>query len=265
MSSLQSAELVSKLAFSLDSKITVLGVSESIDDLENLAVSMDQINKSLGSTYTLDRKIRSGDPIEEIMSEAVESSYDLVAVGGGSGQLGLLHPQLGSTTRKLARKLHTHFLVARNVPEKIRKILICTGANVPANRTMKLGGEWISNSSAKIGLLHVRSPEKKSSVEKSRPGSNLQSSAQKANDEKDAILTQALHLLREAGVKNEVVTQLRIGSVVEEVLKEIIEVGYELLVIGAHYQPGQDRWQGTLLDDVTDKLLNRSLCSVLII
>ena len=63
-------------------------------------------------------------PIEEIMSEALENSYDLVAVGGGGGQMGLLHQKLGSTTSKLARKLHTHFLVARNVPKKVEKVLI---------------------------------------------------------------------------------------------------------------------------------------------
>jgi nucleotide-binding universal stress UspA family protein len=66
-------------------------------------------------------------------------------------------------------------------------------------------------------------------------------------------------------VKNEIITRIRNGLVVEEVLKELSEEGYELLVIGSHFQPGQDRWQGTLLDDVTNQLLHQSTCSVLII
>lgn len=254
--SIQSAELVSKLNFPPETRITVLGVSESIEDLENLAVSMDQINKTLGSSYPLDRKIRNGNPIDEIMSEAIESSYDLVAVGGAGKQLDLLQPQLGSTTKRLARKLNTHFLVARNLPEKIQKILVCVGAEKQSVRTMRLGGAWISNTSAKVGLLHVLPKGKMDD----RQPDNM--SGQKSEDE------ELLHATRElfnAGLKNEIVTRIRQGAVVEEVLKEIIEGAYELLVIGAHFQPDKDHWQETLLDDVTDQLLNRSKCSVLII
>jgi nucleotide-binding universal stress UspA family protein len=69
----------------------------------------------------------------------------------------------------------------------------------------------------------------------------------------------------DAGVKNDVVFRVRQGMVVDEVLKELLDGGYDLLVVGSHYQPDQDPWQGTLLDDITDQLLNRSSCSVLII
>jgi nucleotide-binding universal stress UspA family protein len=53
--------------------------------------------------------------------------------------------------------------------------------------------------------------------------------------------------------------------IVDEVINELTEGGYDILVVGSHYQPGQDRWQGTLLDDITDQLLNRAGCSMLII
>jgi nucleotide-binding universal stress UspA family protein len=79
------------------------------------------------------------------------------------------------------------------------------------------------------------------------------------------LIERSTQQLRDAGVKNEIIPHIRQGLVVEEVLKELSEGGYELLVVGSHYQPGQDRWLGTLLDDITDQLLNRSTCSVLII
>ncbi len=153
--SIKTADLLINLRFQTNTQITVLGVSEIGNDLENLHAAMDLIEQKLGSIYPIDRKIRNGDPIKEIMSEALEYSYDLVAVGGGGRQMGLLNQKLGSTTKKLARKLHTHFLVARNVPKKIEKVLFCTSSEAPASMTMKLGGEWISNSDANIGLLHV--------------------------------------------------------------------------------------------------------------
>ncbi len=259
-SSLQSADLVSKLGFPTTSKIVVLGVSENKTDVEKLNISMDLIDKKLGGKYPLTRKIRYGNPFNEILAEALEASYDLVAVGVGGGQLGLLHPKLGSTTSMLARKLHTHFLVARNIPEKIRKILVCAGAEAAASETMTLGGAWISNSFASVELLHVI-PLKKEGVElKNTPDQ----SSSEVKGSQDLVMERASRQLLQAGIK-EVIPHIRRGLVVEEALMELSDGGYELLVVGAHYQPGQDRWQGTLFDDITDQLLNRSTCSVLII
>jgi nucleotide-binding universal stress UspA family protein len=262
--SVQSSELVTKLGFPQETQITVLGVCETDSDIEKLTSSMDFIEKIFGKNYHLDKKMRYGNPIEEIMSEALESSYDIVAVGGGGSQLGLLHPKLGSTTRKLSRKLHTHFLVARNLPTKFSKILVCTGAEAPSSMTMKLGGEWIRNTSAQIGLLHVRSTETKG-AEDLQASPEQQSTTSVIIDQRDSELTTAMQQLRSVGLKNEITPRIRQGLIVEEVIKELNDGGYELLVIGAHYQPGQDRWHGTLLDDVTDQLLHRCNCSVFII
>ena len=260
--SIQTADLILKMKFLPDTRITILGVTESKNELDSIASSMDQIEKLLNLKYIIDRKIRNGDPIEGIMSEALEAKYDLVAVGGGGKHVGLLDPQLGSTTSNLARKLHTHFLVARNVPTVIKKVLFCTGAEAPARKTMTIGGEWISNAEVQIGLLHVLSQV---SGDKQKGETKPENTVDSGKEIQDFILLQASQQLRNAGVKSEIIPRIRQGLVVEEILSELTEGRYELLVIGAHYQPGQDRWQGTLLDDVTDQLLNRCNCSVLIV
>jgi len=262
-SSMQTADLIINIRFVIDTRISILGVSESKNDLDKITSSMDYIDKLLHSKYKVDRKIRNGDPIAEILSEVTENEYDLVVVGGGGKQLGFLNPQLGSTTTKLARKLHPHFLVARNVPKKINKVLFCTGAEAPASKTMTLGGEWIANTDAQIGVIHVL-PQKR--VEEYDIDGQHAKNTIMGNEMQDSILIQAFQELRNAGVvKNEVTPIIRRGLVVDEIIAELLDGKYDLLVIGAHYQPGQDRWQGTLLDDVTDKLLNRSTCSVLIV
>lgn len=264
-SSVQSAELILKLGFPASSRIIVLAVSQNQADVDKLTSSMDLIDKKLGKIYSISRKIRHGNPIEEILAEALEFHYDLVAMGGGGGQLGLLHPQLGSTTSNLARKLHTHFLVARNIPAQFGKVLVCTGADTPASETIKLGGAWISNTSARIGLLHVIAAGWQAQISDNKIGENGNKSPIETGARYDTLLKRAGQQLRDAGIKNEITYRIRHGLVVDEVLNELAEGGYELLVVGAHYQPGQDRWQGTLLDDITDQLLNRSTCSVLII
>ena len=263
--SVQSAELVAKFSFPVDTSITVFGVSEHQDDSAKLTASMILIDKALEGKYKLDTIIRRGDPIEEIIAEALKTSYDLVAVGGGGGQLGLLHPVLGSTTSKLARKLHTHFLVTRDVPDKILNALICIGAETPSNLTMKLGGKWLSNTAAKVSLLHVIPRITGTTEIRTNPNMEPKVSLSQTNQFTDPLLDQAIQLLRSAGFNNQINTQVRQGLVVDEVIKELSMGNYALLVVGAHYQPGQDRWQGTLLDDVTDQLLSHSARSVLII
>jgi nucleotide-binding universal stress UspA family protein len=252
------------MGFVKETQITVLGVSESDKDIEKISTSMSAIEKKLGSNYHVDRKFRNGDPIKEILTEALEIPYDLVAMGGGGMQLGLLHPKLGSTAGKLARKLHTHFLIARNLPEKITKILVCTGSEIPKSETMKIGGAWIANTNAKVGLLHVH-PADNQSASKEPIAPVTKDSEPDWMDQPDVELSIATEQLRNAGVKSEILPHFRFGLVVEEIVNEVNDGAYDLLVIGAHYQPGQDRWQGVLFDDVTDQLLNRTHCSVLII
>lgn len=253
---IKSAELVTKFGFPTTSRVTVLGVIEREEDLERLTGSMETIQGILGSFSKIEKKVRHGEPIDEILAEVVETTYELVVVGGGGPQLGLLHTQVGSTTGKLARKLDTHFLVVRNVPQQIEKVLFCAGPDTLSSETMSVGGGWISRTNANIGLLHVVTP--------SKIGINIKSSDERLPSY-DTLIEEFSQQLREAGVEKKIETHVRQGLVVEEVLKELTEGGYQLLVIGAHYLPGQDLWQGTLLDDVTDQLINRSTCSVLII
>ncbi len=250
----QSAGLISKFSFPSPTRIVLLGVSEGSVEVTKISASMDQIERNLGSAYQVNRKMRQGHPSEEILAEALDGSFDLVLVGGGGSQMDLLHPQIGPTTGKLARTLHTHFLVARNIPDQFKKVLFCTGADIPESETMKLGGEWIGRTSAQVGLLHVI------------PVSGIKPAP--SGDEQiahDLLMERSIQQLRTAGMKNEITSITRRGLVVDEVLSELADGGYDLLVVGSHYQPGQDRWQGTLLDDITDQLINRSTCSVLII
>ncbi|MFZ2095133.1 MAG: universal stress protein [Anaerolineales bacterium] len=265
IASLQSAELVIKLGFPATTRVVILGVSEKQDDLEVLSSSISQLKNKLMGVYHTSTKIRYGKPFEEILAEALEFQYDLVAVGGAGMHVGILNSQLGSTTSKLARKLHTHFLVTRDIPAQFGKVLVCASAEASTSETMKVGGAWISHAARQITLLHVIPTKKKTQP----PYATVQTTNQiLLNDEKlshDLVLERAAQQLCEAGVGIEIIPKIRQGLIVDQVLEELSEGDYDLLVVGAHYRPGQDRWLGTLLDDITDQLLNRSVCSVLII
>ena len=264
-SSIMSADLVTKLKFPSSSRVVVLGVSDNKINVGKINLTMDTVNEKLGGKYTIVHKIRYGNPADEILAEAIEFPYDLVVIGGGSGQLGLLRPELGTTASQLTRKLHTHFLVVRSVPDEIGKILICVGGGAPASETMTLGGAWVANITARIGLLHVIPLRSTGLATDLGTGRNDTSPTGKEKGTHNLVLEQAKQQLITAGVKNEIEPRIRQGLVADEVLMELSEGKYDLLVVGAHYQRGQDLWMGTLFDDITDQLLNRSNCSILII
>jgi nucleotide-binding universal stress UspA family protein len=253
-SSIKVASLISKLEFSPQTKILILGVSENDVEVDTLKNSMKQIEQQLNPQYQVDQIIKFGSATDEILNEAIEGKYDLVTLGGGGKQLDILDPHVGRTTKKLTRKLSTHFLIGRNIPGAIDKILFCIGSIAPTSDTLKLGGEWISKINADISVLHVISK-----------GIETQTQDDTITRNVDQEINRSVRVLNSAGIKGKITTHVKEGLVVEEVLKELEGGRYDLLVVGSHYQPGQDRWQGTLLDDITDQLLNRATCSMLII
>jgi nucleotide-binding universal stress UspA family protein len=262
----QAALLVSRLGLASDVELTLLGVVNEHSDSQALEASFDRMTAMLdGAQLNLKRRIRRGDSYEQILQEALEHAYDLVVVGGGGQHHGLLHFKVGSTTSKLARKLHTHFLVVRNVPDQVKKVLVCTGAEAPAVETMRVGGKMLSGLAAEVSVLHVVSQISL------KPGSvpeELIASAETAIQKKTREGQHLLHAIKQltqAGISGTIIPRLRHGLIVDEVLAEVRQGDYDLMVVGAHYQPGQNRWLGILLDDITDQLLNQSPCSVLII
>jgi nucleotide-binding universal stress UspA family protein len=74
-----------------------------------------------------------------------------------------------------------------------------------------------------------------------------------------------MQILQEAGVPAPILPSLRHGLVVDEVLAEVEEGRYDLLVIGGHYQQSGKRWMDILLEDITGQLLSKVRCSVLIV
>ena len=262
----QAAKLVGKLGLSRDVELTLLGVVDEHGDAAGLEASFERMAKLLdGAELNIARKIRRGDSYEQILEEAVAHAYDLVIVGGGGQHHGLLHFKVGSTTSKLARKLHTHFLVARNIPNQVKKVLVCTGAEAPAVDTMRVSGQMLAGLPAEITVLHVMSQISL------KPGSipeELIATAETAiakNTREGQHLQRAMQQLSQAGITGSIIPRLRHGLVVDEVLAEVRQGKYDIMVVGAHYQPGQNRWLGILLDDVTDQLINQAPCSVLIV
>jgi len=262
----EAAKLVTRLGFPEDTQITLLGVSESDGEQASLYASMDRIVAVLGgSRQGMARTLRHGQPVEEILRELQAQAYDLVAVGERGHHHGLPLLKLGSTAGKLARRINTHLLVARNVPEKVGKVLVCTGAEGPSVDTIQRTGRLIAAMDAQVSLLHVMSQVFFGPRSQADDLLDTAESAIARDTREGRHLKVAMEQLEKTGVKGPVTPLLRHGLVVDKVLAEVSKDQCDLLVIGAHHQPGQNRWLEILLDDVADQLLNQAPCSVLVV
>jgi nucleotide-binding universal stress UspA family protein len=264
-SSVQAAVLVNRLSLASTGQVTVLAVAESDEEHEDLSRILELMLADLGGARPgLRTKIVSGYPPEMILAEVEEQPYDLVAVGA-HGRRGRTRFKTGSTTGMLARELHLPLLVARNVPERVRRILICTGAEAPSMETLRVGAQLASHGPADLTLLHVMS---QIALQPESTSDQLFDSAREAMEDgtrEGLHFQEAIRTMRSIGVTSEITPRLRHGLVVDEILAELVEGGYDLLVIGAHRRPGLTRWLEIMLDDVADQLLSHAPCSVLVV
>jgi nucleotide-binding universal stress UspA family protein len=264
-SSVQAAVLVNRLSLASTGQVTILAVAESDEEHERLSQVLEIMLGDLGGARPgLQTKIVFGYPPETILAEVEAQPYDLVVVGA-HGRRGLTRFKTGSTTGRLARELHLPLLVARNVPDQVRRILICTGAEAPSMETLKVGAQLASHGPADLTLLHVMS---QIALQPESTSDQLFDSAKEAMEggtREGLHFQEAIRIMRSIGVTSKITPRLRHGLVVDEILAELEEGGYELLVIGAHRRPGLTRWLEIMLDDVADQLLSHAPCSVLVV
>ena len=74
-------------------------------------------------------------------------------------------------------------------------------------------------------------------------------------------LAEGLAILEKAA-KVKAVPKVRHGLVVDEILEEAEQGGYDLIVLGNHRRGG---WREVLVDDIARQVLARALCSVLVV
>jgi nucleotide-binding universal stress UspA family protein len=78
-------------------------------------------------------------------------------------------------------------------------------------------------------------------------------------------LTWAVDQIQQAGVTAPITPILRHGLVLDQVMAELREGKYDVLIIGSHHISGRSRMLEVLLEDVTSDLVSEAACSVLVI
>jgi nucleotide-binding universal stress UspA family protein len=224
------------------------------------------IEAVLTSYFTnIKRKAVEGEMAVQILREIREESYDLIVKSDFGKGWGLLKMHLGSDTRIIVSKVELPLLLARHYTKSIERVLICTGGEETSADTLKVGGRLVSFSKAQVCVLHVMS---QLALDVDSLADDLRDTAQTAiqrRTREGLHLAWAVDQVQKAGASAPVIPILRHGLVLDQVIAELREGKYDLLVIGSHHVSGRSRTLDAFLEDVASDLVSETSCSVLII
>lgn len=263
--SLQAAGFLRLLRLPRATSATLLAVADSGRRADTLEATLNEMQEMLeGQGFHPERLVRRGQLSREILEAAEQGQYDLVAIGAPERHR-LVRSRLTATASDLSDRLKVPLLIARRVPAQLGRIMICTSAERPAEETIRRGGALVSLLGAPASLVHVMSQV---ALDLDSPQEDLILTAEQAMERgtrEGKHFLEAIQWLRQSGLSAEITPRLRHGLVVEELLAELEDREYGLLVLGAHSAAGRGRLMEALLDDITDQLIDRSPCSVLVI
>lgn len=246
------------IAAGCKAEVTLLGIKETAGDSETLLDSLKR-----GQALLEDKKIevelitKSGKPIEEIIKRTFETSYDLVVIGavrkaaGGSFWM-------SSKTYKLIKEIRPPVLSVAGKSTTASRILICSGGKAYIDASVRLTAEIARGLGAAVTLLHVTSelPGILAHLPRMEQDTDFLLSSQ---SELGQNLRREKETLENLSVTTEV--KLRQGPVLTEILREIREGSYDLVVTGSAPSRG---FRTYVLGDISREIVNRAACAVLV-
>jgi nucleotide-binding universal stress UspA family protein len=255
---------------------TLLGVAERPEDQARVERALRQGEAWLArvpAPRTLVRartKVRVGHAAEEILEEVASGEYDLVVVGT-RGRHGITRFLLGSTAERVAREADVPVLLVQGDADAVERILVCTAGGEPGLAAVQLAGRVARLVGAHVTVLHVMSQLPGSLVPPAArplqvmpqtPAPRQAPEAQVRDLDATAEqlmsgdtwegkhLREALAILARLEVPAE--ARVRHGLVLDEIVDEMHEGDYALVVVGSQPAAG---WMRFLLSDVSQQII----------
>ncbi len=250
------------LAATLDTKITLLGVTENlspaaIDDhhpLEDVFARAVALFQKNGVDYTLE--VQNGNAEDVIPRKAKQGNYIIVL--GPLGRPQFRRMLTGRSIRHLMEEIEQPILYVPESKLPLKKILICIGGLGYEVTAEHIAMQMAMKSRAEITLLHII-PQ----IDLNYPTAKTVSANWQNLTETDTpigrSLRQALEIAKNDGLTANV--KARQGNVVEEIMAEVKEGNYDLLCMGSIYSTNALRQ--LYAPNVTAEVAEDGLCPIL--
>lgn len=255
----EAARFGALLAGYLDADLSLLTIAESVREEHQLARHAKQLSKSLSLDAQIPVNVRRGNPVREILRETQEQEIDLVVVGA-RGRDRVRRLFLGDTVHQLAEQITIPMVIVHRASEAIERILVCTAGGEHGRTDARYAASVAQAAEAEMTILHVMSQvpiSRQAAVEQISQPYEWHLAHETAEGQH---LAELLEISRQAEVQAE--PKIRWGLVVDEILAEARDGGYDLVTVGAHQGQGFLRF---LLDDVTEEIISRLDRPVLIV
>jgi nucleotide-binding universal stress UspA family protein len=206
-------------------------------------------------------KARQGNPSKQILAEIADNEYDMVIIGANQSP-GLRQRILGPVARQVTSRSPVSVLVVKGTGAKLSRMLICTGGAKVSELAINEGAKLAKAACAQVTLLHVIGPVPSmytglGGLEETLSGM-LQTDTPFARH-----LRRGAETLSACGLTAEL--KLRKGGVTGEILREIDDGKYDMLVVGASRRRGRGLPTGWLLGNITREVVDNAPCSVLVV
>ena len=188
--------------------------------------------------------------------------FDLLVIGEGR------HPNLiervfGHTAQKVLARMPCSVLMANAVRESFGRVLVCDSLASEGGlvRGFLEGFLGLLSEKRDVTILHVMSQMGAGpSVEGWELRANADELIQRKTIEGE-LITEDLERAEKSG-KLKPIAKVRHGLVVDEIIEEMSEGAYDLLVLGAHRGEG---WERFLLEDLAGEIVANSEVPVLVL
>ena len=253
------ARLGGLLARATQSQVTLLGIAENPSDEQPLRQAIEQETDILRRTgVALQTAIQTGEPTAQILVETSAKKYHLIVIGSrrsmASGRSWQSH-----RTYEIIKAIEPPVLVAMGTCERLSRILLCSGGKHFINDAVRLTATFAAALHAEVTLFHVM-PEPPA----------IYAHLTQLEEDVNALLASGSELGRNLVAEKRVLEKLgvvvkvrvRHGFVVDQLLDEMREGNYDLIVSGSSRARGP--LQHYIMGDVTERILEAAECSVLV-
>ena len=266
----EAALFASCIAKPASADIVLLGVVEQHHTEDDLRRVLEALREEIaqGSEIQCEIVIRHGDVTDQILAEVQEHFYHMVAIGvrGLSKRRRRL---MGKTSIRLTQEITAPLLVVTLGRHMIRRVLICTSGEKPGEADAFVGGALAALVGAQVTVLHVMS---QLPLAPKAPIDDLEHDAPdliQSGTREGQHLQRLLSILASWGIDQEQLNaKVRHGLVVDEVIAEVREGDYDLVVIGAHQIPADQPWaklRTVLQENIAEDILKHTRRPVLVV
>ena len=255
----QAVRMGAVIAAGCQAEVSLLGIFESPGESKTILESLQR-----GQALLADKKIKaelitkSGNPIDEIVKRTLETHYDLVVIGAVRKETrGAFW--MSSKSYKIIKEIKPPVLLVAGKSSAIQRILVCSGGTRHIDNAVRLAGEMARGVGASVRLLHVM-PEPPGILARLPRMEEDTTWLLKSESELGINLRRSQEMLQALGVSAEV--GLRHGDVLEEIMREIHEGDYDIVVTGSALSGSLRTY---VLGNISREIVNRSHRAVLIV